>query len=165
MSDERVSWREVTKAPNTKFTLGIVAGIAIGTGLMYLFDPRQGNRRRAVARDKVTHVLNRSSILSGKMIRHLRNKVEGLVANATHSLRPEGTTSDRKLVERIRSTVGRAVPHPGAVDFAVHSGRVVVRGYLKPHEAGAVIQAVQGVPGVLSVDNQILDAAADQPIQ
>jgi hypothetical protein len=165
MNDRRSSWREASKAPTSTFTLGIVAGVVIGTGLMYLLDSRQGNRRRAVARDKARHALIRGTVLTGKLFRHLRNRLEGLIATASQPLLSEGETSDRKLVERIRSTVGRTVPHPGAVDFAVHSGRVIVRGYLRPHEAGAVIQAVQRVPGVISVDNQILDSAAQHPLQ
>jgi hypothetical protein len=32
-------------------TLGLIAGVAIGGGLMYLADPDRGNRRRALARE------------------------------------------------------------------------------------------------------------------
>ncbi len=165
MSEERISWRELSKASNARMAVGLIAGIAIGTSLMYLLDPRQGNRRRAVARDKVSHIINRSSVLVGKTFRHLRNRLEGAIAGATDSLRPEAAISDRKLADRIRSTVGRTIPHPGAVDFAVHEGRVTVRGYLKPHESGAVVQAVEGVPGVRSVDNQIVEATMEHPVQ
>jgi len=142
--------------------LGLIAGIVIGSGLMYLLDPRQGNRRRALMRDKARSVASQSSDRAGKVYRHLRNKLEGAVANLTHTLRPEGSVSDRKLYDRIRSTVGRTIPHPHQVDFAVHEGRVTVRGNLKPHEAGQVILAVEQVPGVLRVDNQIIDASAVQ---
>jgi len=165
MSEERISWRDLSKASNANLKIGLLAGIVLGTGVMYLFDPRQGNRRRAVARDRVSHILNRSSGLAGKTLRHLRNKLEGALASATGSVRPEGAISDKKLEERIRSTVGRTIPRPGTVDFAVHEGRVTVRGYLKPHESGAVVQAVERVPGVRSVDNQIVDAGSEHPVQ
>jgi osmotically-inducible protein OsmY len=165
MSEERISWRDLSKASNANLKIGLLAGIAIGSAVMYLFDPRQGNRRRAVARDRVSHILNRSSALAGKTFRHLRNKLEGALANAAGSIRPEGVISDRKLEERIRSTVGRTIPHPGSIDFAVHEGRVTVRGYLKPHQSGAVVQAVERVPGVRSVDNQIMEAASEHPVQ
>jgi hypothetical protein len=142
--------------------VGLIAGILIGSALMYLLDPRQGNRRRAVARDKVWSLASRSSTNAGKTYRHLRNKIGGVVANLTQTLRPEGATSDRKLCDRIRSTVGRTLAHPHQVDFAVHAGRVTVRGDLKPHEAGQVIQAIERVAGVVSVDNQIVDTSAVQ---
>jgi osmotically-inducible protein OsmY len=165
MSDEKISWRELSKASNAQMAVGLIAGIAIGTSLMYLFDPRQGNRRRAVARDQVSHIIRRTSVVAGKTFRHLRNKLEGALAGATESLRPEGEVSDRRLAERIRSTVGRTIAHPSSVDFAVHEGRVTVRGYLKPHESGAIVQAVEKVPGVRSVENQIVDSTAEHPLQ
>lgn len=153
-------------AGKRQLAIGFIAGIAIGTSLMYLLDPRTGNRRRAIVRDKAVHVAKRSTGLAGKSYRHLRNKIEGAIAIVANTLQPQGGVSDRKLLERIRSTVGRTVPRPGAVDFAVHEGRVTVRGYLRPHEAGQVIQAVEAVPGVSGVENQIVDAAAaEQPLQ
>lgn len=142
--------------------MGLIAGILIGSALMYLLDPRQGNRRRALARDKVRSFASRSSVNAGKTYRHLRNRVEGVLANLTQTLRPEGAVSDRKLCDRIRSTVGRTIPHPHQVDFAVHAGRVTVRGNLKPHEAGQVIQAIEKVAGVTGIDNQIVDTSAVQ---
>jgi hypothetical protein len=140
---------------------GLIAGALVGAGLMYLFDSRMGNRRRAVARGKAVRVFSRSSVIAGKTFRHLRNQLEGIAANLTRTLRPEGVVSDRKLIDRIRSVVGRSIPHPSAVDFSSHDGRVTVRGYLKPHEAGQVIQAIERIAGVRSVDNQIVDASGD----
>lgn len=142
--------------------LGLVAGLVIGSSLMYLLDPRQGNRRRALMRDRARSAASQSTVRAGKVYRHLRNKLEGAVANLTNTLRPEGAVSDRKLYDRIRSTVGRTTPYPQQVDFAVHGGHVTVRGNLKPHEAGQVILAVEQVPGVIRVDNQIVDASAVQ---
>jgi len=142
--------------------LGLIAGVLIGSSLMYLLDPRQGTRRRAVARDKALSFASQSRVRAGKTYRHLRNKLEGIVANLSDTLRPGGVVSDRKLCDRIRSTIGRTIPHPHQVDFAVNGGNVTVRGNLKPHEAGQVVQAVERVPGVLRVDNQIVDATAVQ---
>ena len=34
------------------FVSGIVSGIALGAGLMYVLDPQQGQRRRAMIRDR-----------------------------------------------------------------------------------------------------------------
>ena len=158
--------REYLKTASPQVALGLIAGGLVGAGVMYLFDIRQGNRRRAVARDKAVKVLSRSSLAAGKTFRHLRNRLEGVVAGLTRTVIPEGGVSDRKLIDRIRSVVGRSIPHPGAVDFVAHEGRVTVRGYMKPHEAGQMIQAIERIPGVRSVDNQIIDAAVQsQPLQ
>ena len=162
MSIEREpDWRrQYLKTTSPQLALGLVTGLVVGAGFMYLFDIRQGNRRRAVARDKTVKFFSRSSSAAGKTYRHLRNRLEGVVANLTRTVTPEGAISDRKLVDRIKSVVGRTVPHPGSVDFVAHEGRVTVRGYLKPHEAGQIIQAIERVPGVKCVDNQIVDSAA-----
>ena len=37
---------------------GLVTGIFIGALAMYLFDPKQGRRRRALARNRVLHYGN-----------------------------------------------------------------------------------------------------------
>lgn len=142
--------------------LGLIAGIAIGSALMYLLDPRQGNRRRALARDKVRSLASQSGTTAGKTYRHLRNKIEGAIANLGNTLRPEGVISDRKLSDRIRSTIGRTIPRPLQVDLAVHDGRVTLRGDLKPHEAGQLVQAIERVPGVVSVKNEIVDSSSLQ---
>ena len=158
--------REYLRTASPQVALGLIAGVVVGAGLMYLFDARQGNRRRAVARDKAVKLLSRSSIAAGKTYHHLRNRLGGVVAGLTRAVTPEGGVSDRKLVDRIRSVVGRTIPHPGAVDFIAHEGRVTVRGFMKPHEAGQVIQAIERIPGVRAVENQIVDAAVQpQPLQ
>lgn len=162
MPQERFSTRDISRSSTSPLRAGVIflAGIAIGSGLMYLLDPRAGNRRRSVARDKLFSFGRHSLISGGKTYRHLRNRVQGVFAVLGDTLRPGGIVSDRKLIDRIRATVGRAIPHPHAVDFAVHQGRVTVRGSLKPHEAGVVIRAVEGIHGVKSVDNQILDSSS-----
>lgn len=162
MPQQRFSEREMSRDFRSPFRTGVIllTGIAIGSGLMYLLDPRAGNRRRSVARDKLLSVGRHSFITGGKTYRHLRNRLQGVLAVLGDTLRPGGVVTDRKLADRIRATVGRTIPHPHAVDFAVHEGRVTVRGSLKPHEAGLVIRAVERVHGVKSVDNQILDSSS-----
>jgi hypothetical protein len=139
--------------------IGLLLGLVLGSAAMYLLDPRHGNRRRIVAQDKLRSLASRSTVRAGKTYRHLRNKLEGTLSQLAGTLLPDATVSDRKLTDRIRSTVGRTIPHPHNVDFAVHDGRVTVRGNLKPHEAGQVIQAVERVSGVVAVDNQIIDVS------
>jgi hypothetical protein len=34
-----------------------------------------------------------------------------------------------------------------------------MRGSLKPHEAGLAVQAIERIPGVRAVDNQIIDSS------
>lgn len=140
----------------------LLSGVLIGSAMMYLLDPRQGVRRRALARDKARSMASRMASRAGKSLRHLTNQIAGVVANITGTLRPEGGVSDRKLADRVRATIGRSIPHSHKVDIAVHSGVVTMRGDLKPHEAGQLVLAIERVPGVASVDNQIIDTSLPQ---
>jgi hypothetical protein len=135
--------------------LGItfLGGLAIGGVLMYLLDPRTGTRRRVVLRDKTTSLAYRYARLSGKLVRHLRNKIEGLVSISTDFVRPTGIDSDAKIEARIRSVLGRTVPHPRVISVSVNQGRASLRGTLPPHEAGIAIRAIEDIRGVRGVEN------------
>jgi hypothetical protein len=140
---------------NAQRTMFLFGGILLGATAMYLLDPRGGPRRRSVVRDKALSTLHHYGVLRGKMARHLRNKIEGVFANATTFLRPEGAASDAKIAARVRSALGRAIPHPRAVGIAVECGRVTLRGSLPPHEAGLAVLATEHVKGVVEIENLI----------
>lgn len=139
-----------------KLGLVFLGGIAIGTTLMYLLDPRAGTRRRIVLRDKTGSLLHRSVRMSGKLARHLSNKLGGAIAIAADFARSPGIDSDLKVQARIRSTLGRTIPHSRAVDVSVVNGRATLRGTLPPHLAGVVVRATEEVRGVRGVENLIV---------
>jgi hypothetical protein len=140
----------------TKLGLAFFGGIAVGTALMYLLDPRAGTRRRIILRDKTGSLLHRSVRLSGKLARHLTNKLGGAIVLATDVARSPGRDSDAKVQARVQSTLGRTITHPRAVGVAVVNGRVTLRGTLAPHLAGIVIRATERVRGVRGVENLIV---------
>lgn len=140
-----------------------LSGILIGSLVMYLLDPRQGVRRRAFARDRARSISYRTATRIGKAYRHLSNRLFGTFAEISDTLRPEGAVSDRKLAARVRTTIGRSIRRPHKVDIAVHDGMVTLRGDLKPHEAGQLVVAIESVPGVIGVDNQIITAQQIMP--
>lgn len=55
----------------------LVVGAAIGAGLMYIFDPQQGRRRRALLRDQGLHWQREALERSGRKSRHWRNVAQG----------------------------------------------------------------------------------------
>lgn len=69
---------------NTGLTL--LAGIAIGAGLMYLFDPEHGGRRRALLRDKLMSLSNDATEALGKTSRDLRSRAQGVIAETTKAM-------------------------------------------------------------------------------
>ena len=66
------------------------AGAGLGAGLMYLFDPEEGRRRRSLARDKAVHSLKKGSRVALRTSRDLGNRTKGLVAEAGSRLRRRG---------------------------------------------------------------------------
>jgi hypothetical protein len=132
--------------------LGGAAGL--GAGLMYLLDPVGGGRRRALARDKAVRAYHVSNDALRKSSRDLGNRSKGLVAGARSKLR-KGDAPDQVLEARVRSSLGRAVSHPGAILVEVYEGRVILRGDVLASELSHLLSAVQGVKGVSEVDNQL----------
>ena len=61
---------------------GLFAGIAVGAGLMYIFDPRMGNRRVALGRDKIISIAKKSGRIAGAISEDLANRAYGVYAVA-----------------------------------------------------------------------------------
>lgn len=63
-----------------------LCGMALGSLAMYILDPAEGRRRRALARDKMNRIKNDMASYSGKTARDLRNRAQGVVAEASRPL-------------------------------------------------------------------------------
>jgi len=139
-----------------------LTGMGIGAGLMYLFDPLQGRRRRALLRDRVTHAVNSTEDFLDKASRDLNNRVAGFTSEFESLINRE-VPSDRTLVERVRSKMGRYVSHPGAIEVQANQGQVTLSGQVLSHEVDDLLSAVKSVRGVEQVENQLQvhDASAN----
>src|SRR6185436_19012426 len=58
--------------------MAMCRGAAAGAGLMYLFDPRQGARRRALLRDALTRLSNETCHAADVAARDLSNRWQGM---------------------------------------------------------------------------------------
>ncbi len=89
-----------------------VVGAGLGAGLMFFFDPRQGRRRRALARDKVGSRLRRAGDALDARTRDIANRARGVVAEARgrvrrldilHTLeRMAGSMASRRTIDLYR---------------------------------------------------------------
>jgi osmotically-inducible protein OsmY len=132
----------------------IIGAMLVGAGLAFLLDPDRGARRRALARDKATHAGRKLREGLDATARDLRNRAGGTVAELRARLRHE-PVDDEVLRERVRSAIGRAVLHPGAIVVAVEEGRVTLSGPVLQEEVSELIATVEGVRGVREVINQL----------
>ncbi|HEY6517705.1 MAG TPA: SRPBCC family protein [Steroidobacteraceae bacterium] len=131
--------------------LGAAAAGAIS---MYLLDPDHGRRRRAVMRDRVASGMSRLDDATSVASRDLRNRARGVA----HEFRARFTreeVSGEILRERVRSRLGGAVSHPGAIEVAALSGRVTLSGAVLEREYVRLLRAVWAVRGVADVEDRL----------
>lgn len=138
--------------------------LGTGAGLMYLLDPERGSCRRARLKDKAAHAINRTGAAAGSVSRDLTNRVRGLAAQAGSVFKNCGADDDT-LAARVRSRMGRAVSHPGAIEVTAQDGLVKLSGDALTHEVDTLLSCARSTPGVLDVDNQlrIHDRPGDTP--
>jgi len=131
--------------------LGAAAAGAIS---MYLLDPDHGRRRRAVMRDRLTSGISRLDDATSVASRDLRNRARG-VAHEVRSRFTSEDVPDEILCERVRSRLGWAVSHPGAIEVAALSGRVTLSGAVLEREYVRLLRSVWAVRGVADVEDRL----------
>jgi uncharacterized membrane protein len=131
-----------------------VAGAAVGAAAMYMFDPDQGKRRRALLRDQLISGASHLDDAVGVIARDFTHRVQGIAALARSAMTEE-QVSDQVLTERVRSKLGRIVSHPRAIDVKVEQGRVSLGGPVLAHEYRDLLEGVRSVRGVVSVEDQL----------
>jgi uncharacterized membrane protein len=137
-----------------KKSMTMLSGLGLGAALMYISDPNKGKRRRAEARNKVTHTVNIANDAIGKTSRDIANRVTGIAAEM-ESLFTCSKASDDVLSARVRSELGRLVSHPHAIEVAVAEGRVTLSGQILAAEVDELIESASAIRGVTGVENRL----------
>jgi hypothetical protein len=135
-------------------SLTAVGALCLGAGLMYIFDPQQGRRRRAVTRDRAMRAGHDATDAVRKTSRYVSDHARGFVAE-TKARFTEGSISDEQLRERVRAQMGRGVSNPGAIDVYCESGVVVLSGPIHASEVDSLMAIVGSVRGVKDVENRL----------
>ena len=78
---------------SVSFLCGLATGLALGVLGMFMFDPKEGRRRRALARDKIVRYGNEAADYATGTAKDLRNRAQGMAAEARSAMRedPEAT--------------------------------------------------------------------------
>jgi osmotically-inducible protein OsmY len=134
--------------------LTLLLGALGGAGLMYLFDPQMGRRRRALLRDQMTKLENTTSEQVDVLAETAADKARGAVAETARQFTWEDV-SDETLIARVRSEMGRYVSHPKAIEVTVNDGWVTLTGNILAKEMQPFVVAVKRLPSVKGVDNQL----------
>lgn len=134
--------------------LTLLLGAGLGAGLMYLFDPERGNRRRALLGDQLNHLMNVTSTTASDLQEQVKNRAQGLKAETRAQLTQE-PVPDATLVARVREKMGHDISHPGSVQVTAHNGNVTLSGPILSGEVSKLIADIQLIPGVKNVTNKL----------
>ena len=142
--------------------LVLITGLGIGGGLMYLFDPDRGKRRRTLIKDKASSTVLEVEDAISKASRDLSNRTRGFLAEA-RSLVSSEEIPDDVLKARVESKIGRLATRHGGIDVDVDDGNVTLQGPVLSTEVRDLIRGVSAMRGVRSVRNrlEIHDRAED----
>ncbi len=133
--------------------MGWLGGMALGALAMYIADPAEGRRRRALLQDKMTHYSNQTQKMVGGKVRDARNRLTGMQAEAMKmmSSRQAKPLDNHVLEARVRSRIARAFPQIDEVDVSVDDGVVTLAGDINADYEDQLIELVEGIPGVEEV--------------
>jgi uncharacterized membrane protein len=142
----------------------LIDGIVLGAGLMYLFDPDRGRRRRALVRDQGIHLMHVLDEASGTTARDVRNRARGILSETRSRFRRDHA-SDRVVEARVRSELGRLVSHPGSIRVEAAGGTILLSGPVLAHELTTLVSGVGRVRGVREVVNELRvhESPGDEP--
>jgi gas vesicle protein len=71
----------------------ILAGLGVGAGLMYLFDPQGGNRRRALIKDKAAKLNRQTREALEGTAKDLSNRARGMAHELKSSMSSESEST------------------------------------------------------------------------
>lgn len=134
--------------------LTVIAGAGFGAAMMFVFDRERGRRRRAMLRDQARHAAREFRRAVDVTARDLRHRTEGTVAGL-RARWETGEVADDVLAARVRSRIGRAVAHPGAIEVEANERQVTLKGPVLAAEVERLLSTVGSVPGVASVENRL----------
>src|SRR5438094_353009 len=106
-------------------SMTLLSGMALGAGLMYIFDEHRG--RRALLRDQLIHVVSEFGWRGRKRARDLSNRAVGSIAKLRSGIRDRiAEIPDYVLHDRVRAQLGHVVSHPGLLEIEARDGVVIV---------------------------------------
>lgn len=129
-------------------------GAAIGAGLMYFLDPDNGNRRKAMVRDRAYRLQNKGDQALDTAFNDLRMRTRGLLAKGMAMVSEEGIP-DYIIEERIKSRMGFFMRHPGAVEVSMQGRKAVLSGDVLENEVDDLLKGIQQMRGVKEVQNNL----------
>lgn len=133
----------------------VLCAAGVGAALMFLFDPDNGRRRRALLKDKSVHYARKAQGVEADLVRRTLHHVRGALASIRTQVAAAAPVDDAVLTERVRAALGHVVPDVSSIDVKVRDGCVVLKGPVTPDEMGEIVACTERVRGVQQVENRL----------
>lgn len=134
----------------------LLLGAAAGATLVFFFDPDEGRRRRAMARDRAAATLRDAGRFADRGSRLAGSRAYGLSRRLAHLRRPTQDANDATLVARVMSEAFRGIDPDlkGRVNVNATAGVIYLRGEVeRAEDIRALEDRVRRIPGVTAVEN------------
>jgi len=143
-------------------TSTLLSGAILGATAMYIFDSQQGNRRRALARDKMIRAVHLLGRFARRQAKDTANRALGHLAEIRSSVRDHSAgVDDETLVSRVRAQLGHVVAHPGSLEVTARDGHVIISGPVLRRDIERMCDRLNKTRGVRDFDLQV--EAHDSP--
>jgi osmotically-inducible protein OsmY len=130
--------------------------MAYGALLAYFFDPENGRRRRALARDRIPALFRNASTKAGSVSGAATAEASAMKQKATHLKEEEKPQPDDvTLARKVETEIFRDADIPkGRINVNAENGKVVLRGEVEqPELIKDLEQRTKKVQGVQEVEN------------
>ena len=122
---------------------------------MFFFDPQEGRRRRALAKDRAGALVRRLGRRSGRAGRAVSATAYGVTQKVTHLREePKEQPDDVTLARKVESEIFRDADSPkGQVSVNAVDGVVYLRGEVDEAQIAKLVSDAEKVEGVQRVEN------------
>jgi uncharacterized membrane protein len=132
----------------------LLTTIGVGAGLAYFFDPKEGENRRTLLRDKANSLVDRMDDSIYATVEDTRNRTRGVLSEWTAKLSNQDSP-DWLLAERVRGAIGRVSPHARRVKVRAEDGQAHLGGSILKDEKEAILKAASRTRGVREVVDEL----------
>jgi uncharacterized membrane protein len=132
----------------------LLTTIGVGAGLAYFFDPKEGENRRTLLRDKANSLVDRMDDSIYATVEDTRNRTRGVLSEWTAKLSNQDSP-DWLLAERVRGAIGRLSPHARSVKVRAEDSQIHLGGSILKDEKDAILKAASRTRGVREVVDEL----------
>jgi osmotically-inducible protein OsmY len=127
--------------------------VGLGALIAYFFDPDNGHRRRALARDRIPALLRRSSERAGRAVKSEMKATTKKMAHRKEAEKPQ--PDDVTLAHKVETEIFRDAEVPkGQINVNAENGKVILRGEVEqPSMIKDLEKRTRKVQGVREVEN------------